>query len=108
MRRAREKVILNVVDNTPLCVFIAPAVVRRGEVTVALSTGGTSPALARKIKESIEVSEELEYAHLAGILASARKELKRRGVEVHPDRWQECINGELVAPGEIRRFSAGP
>ena len=94
---AREGVILNVVDKPGLCTFIAPSIVRRGEVTVAVSTGGSSPALARKIREVLERSEVLEYAHLAGVLSSARKELKRRRVEVHPDRWQECINGDLVA-----------
>ena len=94
---AKEGVILNVVDKPGLCTFIAPAVVRRGEVTVAVSTGGSSPALARKMRESLERSEALEYAHLAGVLSSARKELKLRRAEVHPDRWQECINGDLVA-----------
>ena len=94
---AREGVILNVVDKPALCSFIAPAVVRRGEVMVAISTGGASPALARKLRESLEGSDALEYANLAGILSSARKELKRRRVEVHPDRWQECITSELVA-----------
>ena len=92
----RERAILNVVDDPDLCTFIAPAVVRRGDVTVALSTGGASPALARKIREELEANEALEYAHLAGILSSARKELKRRRVQVHPDRWQECITGDLV------------
>ena len=94
---AKERVILNVADNAPLCTFIAPSVVRRGEVTVAISTGGASPALARKMRESLEHSNALEYADLAGILASARKELTRRRAEVHPDHWQECISDELMA-----------
>ena len=93
----KEGVVLNVVDNSSLCTFIAPSVVRRGEVTVAISTGGASPALARKMRESLERSEALEYAILAGVLFLARKELKSRGVEVHRDRWQECITGEMVA-----------
>lgn len=93
---ALEKVVLNVVDNAPLCTFIAPSVVSRGDVTVAVSTGGASPALARKLRESLEASETMEYAHLTGILSSARKELKRQGLEVHPDRWQESIRYELV------------
>ena len=93
----RERVILNVVDNAPLCTFIAPAVVRRGDITVALSTGGASPALARKMREALEGSDLMEYADVAGVLSQARKELKRRGVTVDPDRWQECIDGELLA-----------
>ena len=98
-----EKVILNVVDNTPLCTFIAPSVLKRGEVTMAISTGGASPALARKLRESLEHSEALGYASLAEILSSARKEVKRRGVEVHSDRWQECITTDLVALVEAGR-----
>ncbi len=94
---SREGIVLNVVDRTALCSFIAPAVVRRGEVTVALSTGGASPALARKLRETLEKSQVLEYAALAGVLSSARAEIKRLGVNVHPDRWQECIDGELLA-----------
>ena len=92
----KEKVVLNVVDDPPLCTFIAPSVVRRGVVTLAVSTGGASPALARKLRESLEDNEVLDYADLAGVLSSARKELKRRGVEVHPDRWQESIDRELI------------
>ena len=93
---ARNNVVLNVVDDPSLCTFIAPAVVRQGEVTVALSTGGASPALARKLRESLEASDVLQYADLAGILSSARKELRRRGTQVHPDRWQDCITLDLV------------
>lgn len=93
---AEEKVVLNVVDKPDLCTFIAPAIVRRGEVTVALSTSGTSPALARKLRESLEGSDLLQYADLAGTLSQARKKIKQLGVQVHPDRWQECISADLV------------
>ncbi len=41
---------LNTLDVTPMCTFIAPAVVQRKDVTVAISTAGTSPALARKLR----------------------------------------------------------
>ena len=50
----QHNLLLNVADVTHLCNFIAPAVVRRGDVTVAISTSGTSPALARKLREEIE------------------------------------------------------
>ena len=93
---AGEKVILNVADKPHLCTFIAPAIVRRGEVTVAFSTGGASPALARKLRESLEGSDLLEYAELAETLSQARKKIKRLGAEVHPDRWQESISADLV------------
>ena len=92
----RERVVLNVVDDAELCTFIAPAIVKKGAVTVALSTGGASPALARKLREGLETSDVLEYAELAGVLSTARKELRQRGITVDPDRWQECITGDLI------------
>ena len=92
----QERVVLNVVDDAELCNFIAPAIVKKGAVTVALSTGGASPALARKLREGLENSEALEYAELAGVLSTARKELRQRGITVDPDRWQECITGDLI------------
>ncbi len=91
-----RNVILNVVDVTHLCTFIAPSVARRGEVTVATSTGGASPALARTFREKLESSRILEYADLAPILSDARSELKRRGARVAPDYWQMCITEELL------------
>ncbi len=94
---AEERVALNVVDDTPLCSFIAPSVVKRGAVTVAISTGGSSPALARRLREALESSDLLRYADLADILSQARAKLKQQGLVVEPDRWQECITLDLVA-----------
>ena len=97
-KEARERnVLLNVVDVTHLCTFIAPAIARRGDVTIAVSTGGASPALARKFREELSAASLLEYADLAPLLSFARGELKRRGVRVEPDHWQTCINEELLA-----------
>ena len=96
-KEAEERnVILNVVDVTHLCTFIAPSVARRGEVTVATSTGGASPALARTFREKLEGSRILEYADLAPVLADARAELRRRGLRVPPDHWQARITEELL------------
>lgn len=92
----RERVLLNVVDYVPLCMFIAPSIVERGPVTFAISTSGASPALARKLRESMEDSELLDYADIAGLLSKARMEVKRRGLKIPPDRWQEVIDRNLV------------
>ena len=91
-----ERTLLNVVDDPPLCVFIAPSVVRRGQVTLAISTSGASPALARKLREALEKSELLDYADLAPLLSRAREEVKARGLQIPPERWQQHINMELV------------
>ena len=92
----RRNVLLNVVDVTHLCTFIAPSVARRGEVTVATSTGGASPALARTFREKLEANRILEFADLAPTLSRARAELRRQNLRVAPDDWQACITEELL------------
>jgi len=101
---ARERnVTVNVEDVTHLCTFIAPSVVRRGDVAVAVSTGGASPALARKFREVLSGTSAvrtrhgiMEFADLAPLLSDARLELKRRGVAVSNEHWQACLTDELV------------
>ncbi len=88
---------LNVVDVTHLCTFIAPAVVRRGEVTAAISTGGLSPALARKLREELQASPALDYADMAPMLSEVRLELRQEGTAVAADHWQTCLNRDILA-----------
>jgi precorrin-2 dehydrogenase/sirohydrochlorin ferrochelatase len=70
-----KKILCNVVDVTGLCSFIFPAVVTRGDINIAISTSGTSPALAQNIKGKISDSIGPEYGLLAGILGRRRKEI---------------------------------
>ena len=72
------------------------SVAGRGEVTIATSTGGASPALARKFREELTGSRLLEYADLAPLLADARTELKGMNVRIPPDHWQSCITESLL------------
>ena len=103
-REALERnVPLNVADVTNLCTWIAPSVVRRGEVIVATSTGGASPALARKFREELAGTSRtgsrhpvMEYADLAPLLSAARSELQRKGIRLTPDHWQACLTDELI------------
>ena len=94
---------LNVADVTDLCTWIAPAVVNRGKVTVAVSTGGASPALARKFREELSGSSRMrsqrdvmDFADLAPLLSDARNELARKGVRLNTDHWQACLTDDLV------------
>ena len=89
-------VLLNVADVTHLCNFIAPSVVRKGEVTVAISTAGLSPALARKLRETLEVSHALDYADMTPLLAEVRGELRGEGNVINADHWQACLTQELL------------
>ncbi|RPI77586.1 MAG: bifunctional precorrin-2 dehydrogenase/sirohydrochlorin ferrochelatase [Chloroflexi bacterium] len=66
---------INVVDDPKHSTFILPAVIRRGDVTISISTGGASPALARRLREKLEPAIVPEYAELAQILAELRPDL---------------------------------
>ena len=99
----RLGVLLNVVDDPPLCTFIAPSIVKRGPVTLAISTGGASPALARKLRETMSGDSVLEWADLADVLVQARAQVKKRGATVDPQRWQCCIDQELLRLAQVGR-----
>ena len=89
-------VLLNVVDTTNLCNFIAPAIVQSGNVTFAISTSGLSPALARRLREELSESPILQWAEMADLLSEVRLTLRRDGVHPDPERWQECMDKELL------------
>ena len=93
---AARNVPLNVVDVTHLCTFIAPSIVRRGEVTVAISTAGLSPALARKLRVELQDSPALDYADMAPMLSEVRLELRSEGAVIDAEHWQTCLNRDLV------------
>ncbi len=65
--------LVNVVDTPQECDFIFPAVSRRGDIAVAVSTGGASPALARHLRERIDGTVGDVYGELASVLKSVRE-----------------------------------
>ena len=90
-------ILLNAVDDPPRCSFIAPSIVKRGPVTLAISTGGASPALARKLRETLADSPALDWADAASVVSKARKTIKEKQVALDPQRWQCCFTPELLA-----------
>jgi len=68
----RERVLLNVADTPDACTFIAPAVLVRGELQVAVGTGGASPGLASRVRGEIAQVVGPEYGTLVAILGAVR------------------------------------
>ena len=103
---ARDRnVVLNVMDVTHLCTFIAPAIIHRNDVTVAVSTAGTSPALARRLRERMSDTEHcrcLQWADMGPLLAKVRTDVRARRVPVTPDDWQDSMTDDL-----LERFGSG-
>jgi siroheme synthase-like protein len=74
----RRGIWVNVVDTPDACDFIAPAVVRRGALQIAISTGGKSPMLAKRLREGLEALIGPEYGELADILGAMRAAVRYR------------------------------
>lgn len=72
---ARERgVLVNVMDDVPNCDFAAPALVRRGDLVIAVGTGGRSPATARAIREELEARFGPEWGEVVAVVGEIRSE----------------------------------
>lgn len=69
----KRGLLVNVVDRPEFCSFIVPATIMRGDLCVSISTGGSSPALARNIRESLENQFGKEYDEFTRLLSEMRK-----------------------------------
>lgn len=70
--------LVNTADQPALCDFIMPAIVRRGDIAIAISTSGTSPGLAARLRQKIARLIGPEYGRLAQLLSEARPHIQRR------------------------------
>lgn len=97
VKEAQSKAILvNVVDEPDSSDFIVPSYIRRGDVTIAISTAGRSPALARKIRTRLEKDIGDEYASLVHLINEVRAGVKQQGIKVNGDDWQEALDLDLL------------
>lgn len=88
---------LNAADDPANCDFILPAVVRRAPLTVAISTGGGSPAMARRVREELSDYLDAETSSLAELVAEVRAELREQAVfrSIPAEAWQTAMDGQL-------------
>jgi precorrin-2 dehydrogenase/sirohydrochlorin ferrochelatase len=91
-------VLLNVVDKPQWCTFIVPATLRRGDLQIAVSTGGGSPALAGHIRDAIDASLGDEYDQALTVLSRLRVRLHETGMtaEQRQRAFKELINSDLL------------
>jgi precorrin-2 dehydrogenase / sirohydrochlorin ferrochelatase len=96
-RAARERgVLTNVMDDVAHCDFAAPAIVRRGDLTIAVATGGRSPALARRLRETFDRDFGPEWAEALDILGAVRDETLALLPDLHDRaaRWAAALDVE--------------
>jgi siroheme synthase-like protein len=93
----RRGMLCNVADVPELCNFILPAVHREGPIAIAVSTGGASPALAKRLRSMIAAIVRPEHAELAEELRAMRPEVKARfaSYEERRDYFEEIVRERL-------------
>ncbi|MEA2063626.1 MAG: bifunctional precorrin-2 dehydrogenase/sirohydrochlorin ferrochelatase [Gemmatimonadota bacterium] len=96
-RAAREKgILVNIADDPGMCNFFLPAVVHRGAFQVAVSTGGASPLLARRVREELEERYGAHFGEIAAQVAVIRKQLPDSVTDRRKRRvfWKQFIDLE--------------
>jgi len=90
-------VLVNCMDDPARCVWIAPSIIRRGDVTIAMSTGGRSPAYARWLRANLEEVLPEEFLALGELMMELRDDFRRDRLHVRDaERWQVPLDHQVV------------
>jgi precorrin-2 dehydrogenase len=90
--------LVNVVDDTPRCNFIAPSILRKGDLTIAISTSGKAPALAVRLKERFRHEIGPEYERFLELAGELREPLAQHvpDFETRKALWYELVDSEIL------------
>ena len=99
-----RNLLCNIVDVPPMCNFIVPSIVRRGELALAVSTGGASPVVAKHIRRQLEETYGPEWEALVDLLREVREELKSRYLDM-PSR-RDAVE-RLMDTDVVQRLAGG-
>jgi precorrin-2 dehydrogenase/sirohydrochlorin ferrochelatase len=91
-------ILCNIADRPEKCSFILPAVIQRGDLVITVSTSGKSPALAKKLRQALELQLGEEYAVLLDLLGGIRKRLLARehAPEAHKSIFETIIHSDIL------------
>jgi len=104
----RARIFTNVVDQPRLCSFIAPSIFKRGNLVVAVSTGGASPTIAKLLRRELQQTIGRDYARMVRLLKGLRTAAKRKlpSYGDRKDYFARLVNGrvfQLVRAGRLAR-----
>ena len=106
----REGVLLNAADDPAHCHFAVPAVLRRGDLMVTVSTGGRAPGYARRLRDELSRAVGAEYGTLVELIGDVRAELRSERPEgadfdQWAGRWRDALEHDLI--GLVRAGRTG-
>ena len=90
-------ILTQAVDDIPYCDFFAMALVRRGDLQLAISTNGRSPAFARWMRERLDAELPQEYGDLLAVLGDVRDTLRAEGPIPIYEAWRDAITDDVFA-----------
>jgi precorrin-2 dehydrogenase/sirohydrochlorin ferrochelatase len=90
--------LVNIVDDLARCNFIVPSLVRQGDLCLAISTGGKSPALAKRLRERLDVEFGPEYAEFVALLGDLRERVKVKYPEAEERKtlWYQLVDSDII------------
>ena len=93
-----RNILVNTLDNVPHCDFIAPSIVRRGDLTVAISTGGKAPVMAVRLRQKLEKELGPEHARFLELAGMLRAPLARLWPDFETRRalWYRLIDSDVI------------
>lgn len=93
-----RNIAVNVVDDPPHCSFIAPSILRRGDLTIAISTSGKAPAVAVRLRQKLEQEVGDEYARFLEIAGMLRAPLAKKypDFETRKKLWYDVVDSDVL------------
>ncbi len=94
----RLNTLCNIADRPEVCNFILPSIVQRDDLVITISTSGKSPALAKKLRKTLENQFGEEYGTLLQLMGAIRKKLLQQAhePEAHKPLFEQLINSDLI------------
>lgn len=99
-----KDILVNVADDPDVCSFIVPSQVECGDLTIAISTNGKSPALAKKIREDLEKEYGDHYAVFVNLLGNIRRQSEH---EISDSSTREALYKEIVYSDLLDKLKQG-
>jgi precorrin-2 dehydrogenase/sirohydrochlorin ferrochelatase len=106
-----RKVLCNIADRPEICDFILPSIVHRGDLVIAISTSGKSPAFAKKLRKDLEKEFGNEYAEFLRLMGAIRNKLlsANHEPETHKHLFEKIIAQgllELIRDGKKEKINS--